>query len=1310
MPRLPLIFPFAGRRDDSAHSEQPQLTTREARNVRGRDPITGRVRGAQRSGMSKFNPVAIGVGRIKALCSSAIDDRKVAYSFSAGAESTLWSTATPSKTDCLAGRVDAQGNVYALDGPAGIVKHNSAGKLVMKIALPATDPGHIVRALWVDEAGRVFAGVSAGGDVLKANVWCVLQLQDDQYTILWTLTPGAYTEDLRVYRGSQLYAAHNYPLENRARVLIYESIGLDPTEAKRIETVAYPINAMDVGADGAVYCSSPQTRGPFDTTLRPGFPGAAGSIHPPIEGWTPWDLVDARKRIWTWYDARDIDATDVEQITNESLLEDGQQVLRWRDRTANGRNWYAGSLILSSPEAGPTYAKHGPGGVPAVRFQNDASHQQSLVTLPNSSIEKALADQQRTAIPQYTGAMWAMFILMRPTQDSGGGGAPRLVFFADNQAAGASDHSLWVNRSCGAATPGVFATGIGSYFATTDVAPDDGQCAAADQALDFDFANKDEATGCVLVTILWDGGIAPADNTKTRCIVRMNGQPIDRFEGLAFASLIQNSMGYATGIATAVANRMNGEICSMLVLDRKSRTDDVTEPKVLTHDFLETGSAPAVQTDNEMAQIEAYMLGTRGLLRLLPRQGTTNFRHFYAGGTDAFPGVPAPGVTGVSTAYTHIIQQRALVSKHDPQGVLRWVCSNWTHPDIGTATLPGGIGYGVRARTIESDGKTHVWMTGPPNSDLGPGDVAGDTDARKVIDLGSSFSGLSADGAWHHQFAGGADFGYAYPKIDADKFGNLFMPGYIAGGGTMRTLHILEKDGVAGAAVQLTEVLLSADLANAVALPPDSLMPDYRTDLAVKVADVVYIFTVAASIGLPTVWKERIVSIAAIASGSTRSVHTIAVVEDDIRKITDSTNVIPSGGSAAIDATAQYVQALRAGDDIVVIDGVHYLAYSLRDGTIAALESTSAGEIPPRGKLAMYWRHRLVIGCFADAHGNYAASRLGNIRDWNRTPGSLPTGEQIHTSTQAFSGTTTRAGEAEDSLVAMIPVWDDLAFLVCESKILRLTGDPQDGGNIHKVTDQLGGVFGDSWCVDASGRVFMFGNKPPGLYLLQPEGEPVPLTARSLEQSEFAAIDFSTHRIMLAWNPIDRGVHIFQVAWGTSAIVSHWFYEEATHRLVRSPPVWQDRINDATKQPTAVTYLGGDDTRGLLLGCADGFVRSWDSAAVTDDGTPIKSRVMFAPVSPMQQGSDFRLKETTVVLAADQGGARVEIFASETADDPGPPVAGRDIGPGLNEGFRARAKGAHLHVRITSDDASRWAMEDASVVVVPAGRTVPRSP
>lgn len=1303
MPRRPIQWPFAGRADDSAHSAQPELTTRQARNVRNRDPVTGRVRGASRSGLLKWNPDAIGVGRVKALVSTAVDTRKTEFDFTAGQETTLWSASTPSKGSTLEGRVDQFGNVYALDGNAGIAKYNSAGVFLMKISLPVADDAHTVRALWIDGV-KIYAAVSSGGDSTKSRIWAILQLPDNEYFILWTLEPGAFCESLRVFRGTQLYAALNYPVLRVSRVVVYEGLAIDPFEVKRIDrSLAFPINDMDLGEDGSIYCAS----GPVVASgvTRPGYKSDSDTsnvLHAPLVGWTVRD--DPTIRVWSDFDSTEVDVDDVEG----GELVTGAQVLRLRDNSGANRHLFAGSLYEVT-ESGPTYLERGTTGLPSLLFQNEGVILQSLVSLTNPSTGVELAEQQRTPIPAYAGSMWAMFLLIRPSMAPSG--LPRAVFGIENEASTGSDHALYLNRAAGTVIPGAEVLDKVSYFATTDNTGDPGGSGTVPpHSRDFDFgdntagatplANQAVGSGCLLVTILWDGQVEPNDTSKTRCLVRFNGRPIDRFEGLPFTTTKSFIFGAVSAALDADGanplRRFNGELMKFLVVERLDRRA-LTEPKVLSFDIQESTSANTPQTDTQIARIEAEIAYKFGVGYILPGANLYPHVHFYGRSvsTDILLGPPAPTSGGFYEAHQVMLLQDGLVSKHDDQGTLKWAASS------SYVTTEGGFGYGVRVRKLS--GTTHVWCYGPKD---GQTTGTGTVELRKIIDFGADYSELSADGAWTHNFSGSPEPGYAYPRMASDKFGNLYVPGYDIGAGTIRALHIFALDGSGGNAVQLTEFLLTApaDLAHAVALPPDDLTPDYRGELATELAEAVYIFTVAGAEPLDpstSVWKIGLVSTTALATGNPREVTTIAIVEDDIRLVTAASNSIITGGTAAIDGTSQYVQAIRAGEDIVILDGTRYLAYKLRDGTLAALASTSAGEIPPRGRYMMFWRHRLVI---ALEGGRYAASRLGNIRDWNLNPGVNLAGVPLQTSTQAFTGTIVRAGEAEDSLVTMIPVVDDLAFFVGESKILRMTGDPQDGGNIHLVTDSMGGVFGDSWCKDSGGRVFMWGNKPPGLYFLPPVGVPESLSERSLEVSEFEAIDYSTHRIVLAWDPIEHGVRIFQVAWGTSVVVAHWFWEERTHRLVQVPPVWQDQINSADKQPTSVAYLAGDDSRAMLVGCADGYIRMFDPSALDDDGTAIDSHVLIEVTGGLPEKAAARLTEASIVLADDQGGAQVEVFSGETADDIGTILAARDLKPGRNAPFRVRAKGAHIWLRIRNARTGRWAWEEGSVNMEPAGR------
>ncbi len=63
-----LVFPLAGLSENFGFGQQPQGTTVDCQNVRVFDPATGRARGAQRNGLSKYMPDQIAASEVQDIC------------------------------------------------------------------------------------------------------------------------------------------------------------------------------------------------------------------------------------------------------------------------------------------------------------------------------------------------------------------------------------------------------------------------------------------------------------------------------------------------------------------------------------------------------------------------------------------------------------------------------------------------------------------------------------------------------------------------------------------------------------------------------------------------------------------------------------------------------------------------------------------------------------------------------------------------------------------------------------------------------------------------------------------------------------------------------------------------------------------------------------------------------------------------------------------------------------------------------------------------------------------------------------------
>ena len=278
---MKLKLPLKGVSDVLASSEQPELTTRDMLNMRGVDPVTKQIRLAQRAGMSKFNTSQVnGTAPIRAVRTVTFSRKGVTYtektSTSAaplGLSSSPYNIRTDTASTVSMNDCDRHGNLYSTDGNAGIEKRNSTLEVQWRLSLPVTQNTQVVRALRVGSIPGasgfnecVFCGVSAGGRQLDAKLWGYRQVEidnvDEPDTVraeqIFEITPGAYTERIRIHNG-RLYAAQNEPDKGQAWVRVYFGLNTPNPEVELEFEVPYPIYDIDVRAsDGAIVTCHPQ--------------------------------------------------------------------------------------------------------------------------------------------------------------------------------------------------------------------------------------------------------------------------------------------------------------------------------------------------------------------------------------------------------------------------------------------------------------------------------------------------------------------------------------------------------------------------------------------------------------------------------------------------------------------------------------------------------------------------------------------------------------------------------------------------------------------------------------------------------------------------------------------------------------------------------------------------------------------------------------------------------------------------------------------------------------------------------------------
>ena len=266
------------------------------------------------------------------------------------------------------------------------------------------------------------------------------------------------------------------------------------------------------------------------------------------------------------------------------------------------------------------------------------------------------------------------------------------------------------------------------------------------------------------------------------------------------------------------------------------------------------------------------------------------------------------------------------------------------------------------------------------------------------------------------------------------------------------------------------------------------------------------------------------------------------------------------------------------------------------------------------------------------------------------------------------------------------------------------------GGELDLVSDITGIAFGRPWAKDPDGVIYFVGSRG-GLYRMTAGSKPERISQRTIERQLNDSIDFSTHFIRMAYNWDDEGLPIFQMPFSTVTQAQHFFWD-SKHDAPYADSYALTSTGALDIQPTAVLVIDGDtpDDRALLIGCADSYIRKWDRAARDDDGTRIVSKAILGPIAGSQETQEYKFDKTELVLATDQQGLTLSLFASDEAGSIGVPVHTEQVGPGRNGYIPKRMRGSYCWISLENGAVGqRWSLESASIRAVPAGRKRIRS-
>lgn len=1238
---MDIIWPFGGLSDRFGNSKQERGTSPDAVNVRGRVAATGRLQGGPREGATLVTTVA---GAVRQLASNRYDAATSVFAKRA-TPSILWEQRTPQQAEVRNIRVDAQGNVYALDGKASVAFFNASGELVWKFTLPVKNTDAICRALCLDESGAFYVGVSEAGIQSEARLWKFRGRSDGSGDPIqeWEIELGCYVEDVAVRQGV-LYAGLNWPDRGRSDVVAYRAIDTGvPEEAWRNTQAPYPLNALDVReSDGAIFTAHERnaTRG-YDLRAPDCTFGA--------EDATPADFIDDYDvHIWADLDAADIDGDG----SMNSEYKSGDEITLWRDKSGNNRSMYdpdfaASFSSLSAPaNAGvPTLdTSKRFGGFDAVSFSTSAKDYtaawQELASLPNASTNAVSASSQRTLVPGYTDASYTMLIVCRATPDTN----ERAVFGIPTSNADTWPQSIHVNVN--AVTAGAAVSSAGAVcFANNNTGT------GADPGSPTKPYDSTDGWAVIVVTSD-DGGIVE---------MTVNGSTVDDRSGVgAQTATFEAYLGSArTGIQNATSMLTNsgpfdGQIARVMVFDK-------------------------VLSSTERQKLEGWAMWRYHLGSLIPGA------HPYVSTPPSKTDLLVVGLSAYSLSYL-VAQDPMLVKWDTNAGRPRWVVS-----EEAAAHEFGGVGYGVK---VAQDGSKRVFSVGPKSTTTG-GTTTQKTQRQAVVrciyDEGfrpvldhAGVNPLSVN-TWEAYWGvldATLDYGYHYPKLavsglpanatDGGGPAYLFVPYYTSSTGSQPAVYVYARDGSeAGTGVETAEyqvvTLASGARGYCCAVRPD--IPEYEPGRLSSLVDRnVAVGTAEDASNDECVALASLVSEAR--SGDMPAELFALAVHGSTLTAVEGTALSGSGSPPAtgLVQVAEYESRLW-----VVAEGA-YLKVDVRSGIKETWRSKTSGEVFPGCRYVSKWGDRLALAGSPENPFAVFLTAIGNPEDCDLFPVNPSGAEAVLLS-------------AGDAVTALVPMRNDLLLVGTQGKLNRLSGNPAAGGIFDDVADVDGVADGEAWCRDPFGGVYVFHGRG-AVSQVSGSGKVTSLTDTSIRR-RLEQVDLDTYTIRMCWNYRAGGFHVVPIRRsGTdTAPARAWFWEAETNAW------WEDSLGFV---PTSIRTVGRD----VWVGCADGRILRFDETADTDDGEAIRWRVVGGPIRGDER-TQVLVKRPRFTLAAAYEGATVGLYGGADAELPTVASAFSETSEGLGRTMPIRARGSNVWWRLSG--VGRFAYEGGDVLVEPLG-------
>ena len=368
-------------------------------------------------------------------------------------------------------------------------------------------------------------------------------------------------------------------------------------------------------------------------------------------------------------------------------------------------------------------------------------------------------------------------------------------------------------------------------------------------------------------------------------------------------------------------------------------------------------------------------------------------------------------------------------------------------------------------------------------------------------------------------------------------------------------------------------------------------------------------------------------------------------------------------------------------------------------GTIA----DSTNYLPEGGSnIGCLFSGRIIINNLQSPN-QWIASRKGDPQDFQVSQSDV--GSPV-------SSQTTKEGIVGDAICAMVPFLDHYMYFGCLDEIWIMRGDP---GNcqITNASRKVGFFGPDAWTFDEKGNLFFM--SMDGFYMFTRgagfDGSPPEnLTYTRLPNLvKTLGLNRRTDRVVMEYDKDRYGIDIvitqFDGEYGSS-----WFWDLRLNALMPQHFANPDHF------AASLYYYNSrkSGTRGLLMGCQDGYIRNYDDTLKNDDGSyAIDSYCTLGPFHAFSKSSrQGKLAEVSTRLGVDSDGADIQVYAGNSAETVINSIKNADtpndaktlIGGGRLPTYRPRGKGSVFAVQLRNSNISeRFAVERITAKISDAG-------